>query len=170
MTESVCRPNEDLYGWFPYVSLVCRVLARRFPKISAEDIEDLAQDAVLDASCSYDPEQGTSPKTWVINKALYKAQEFLRRRKHEVRLDDCTCNKALSYEVSFTSSSDMPNPDIERIKEMVQQLPPRQAEVFRLYFYAGESYPNIAEQLQISESAVRSNVSHALKKLRKWLE
>lgn len=52
----------------------------------------------------------------------------------------------------------------------IEELPPRCREVFLLHRFEGLSYPQIAEQLDISVSAVEKQMMRAMKACRKALE
>ena len=62
----------------------------------------------------------------------------------------------------------------EKIHEAVQQLPPKNQEIFKLSRFEGKKNQEIADQLGISKRTVETQISQALKKIRpilaKYLE
>jgi RNA polymerase sigma-70 factor (ECF subfamily) len=52
------------------------------------------------------------------------------------------------------------------IDEAVQNLPPRQREVFMLHYFEQMTHREIAEVLGVSEGAIKANFFHAVQKLK----
>jgi RNA polymerase sigma-70 factor (ECF subfamily) len=83
-----------------------------------------------------------------------------------------------SHEVAVAARSNNPGPleaaiDTETatlVASAVAQLPPQQRSVVVLRVWNGLSYADIAESLGSRESTVRSNMHHALVRMRRFLE
>ena len=68
-----------------------------------------------------------------------------------------------------TEDTVIENDDAKLLDELIESLPPRQKEIFRLNRIEGLSYKEISELLQIPTENVRKNVSLALKKIKKYV-
>lgn len=80
---------------------------------------------------------------------------------------------AVEYdELPAASHTQMPDMELnhQAILQMVQQLPEGYRAVFNLHCIEAFSYPEIAAELGISESSVRSQYSRACKQLRGMIE
>lgn len=113
----------------------------------------------------------SSFKTWLYTIAANTARNYrkkLMRRK----------NRETSYNhtVYDVKSSDDPikktelKGTIEVLEDIVDELPERQREVFRMKYISGLKIREIAELLGLSEGGVKSSLSIALKKVREDME
>jgi RNA polymerase sigma-70 factor (ECF subfamily) len=88
---------------------------------------------------------------------------YRKNSKHYHGLDLVYAESEIGYEDVLDTIS------AAEILEMVQQLPPSYRLVFNLHVIEGYSHPEIAEQLQISEGASKSNLFKARMKLQKMI-
>ena len=111
---------------------------------------------------TYQPEKAF--KAWLRTIMVHTAIDNYRKNsKHYHGLDLVYAENELSYEDVMDTIS------AGEILEMVQQLPPAYRLVFNLHVIEGFSHPEIAEQLQISEGASKSNLFKARMKLQKMI-
>ncbi|GGE91255.1 DNA-directed RNA polymerase sigma-70 factor [Sphingomonas prati] len=59
---------------------------------------------------------------------------------------------------------------LERLRRGVEQLSPRTREIFLMHRLGGRKYREIAEELDISQSAVEKHVARAMSHLTDWME
>lgn len=147
-----------------------RTLAYRFPYLSKEDIEDLIQDTLLEAmekGDEYDPTKGTL-RTWITTKAYGKAWRLGRSR---MRLTSRPLTDLDPVPVESSAPALRPTMQevLQQLTPLLQRLTERKANIIRLRFYEMLSVEDIALRLHISESAVRSHISQALRQLRSFL-
>jgi len=103
-------------------------------------------------------------KGWLRTIMVHTAIDNYRKQsKHYHGLDLVYAENELSYEDIMDTIS------AEEIMAMVQQLPPAYRLVFNLHVVEGYSHPEIAEQLNISEGASKSNLFKARMKLQKMI-
>lgn len=101
---------------------------------------------------------------WIRTILVHTAIDHYRRNsKHYHALDLVYAENESSYEDALDVIS------AEEIMAMVQLLPPAYRLVFNLHVIEGFSHPEIAEQLQISEGASKSNLFKARLKLQKMI-
>lgn len=140
---------------------VCLRYARDRP-----EAQDILQDAFLVIFRDLGQYKGEGPLgAWLRRVTLRVALQHLRR-KHPLQ-------HAEDYAELPPDALDF-NPDTkldsEAILQMVQQLPPGYRTVFNLRCVEGFEYPEIATELGISESTVRSQYARACKQLRGLVE
>jgi RNA polymerase sigma-70 factor, ECF subfamily len=125
-----------------------------------QEAEDVTQDVLLELYRSRRLEQ-VSPSL-VQCLAVRRSIDRLRRRQRAVGLS------------SLALTTQGPGPDaqiveaelVERLRQGIAMLPPRQAEVFCLRFLHEQTYQQIADTLAISVQAVAVNLHQARAKLR----
>lgn len=101
---------------------------------------------------------------WIRTILVHTAIDHYRRNsKHYHALDLVYAENESNYEDALDVIS------AEEIMAMVQLLPPAYRLVFNLHVIEGFSHPEIAEQLQISEGASKSNLFKARLKLQKMI-
>jgi RNA polymerase sigma-70 factor (ECF subfamily) len=129
--------------------------------------EDVVQEAFVKAYKNLKGFRGDSSiYTWLYRIAVNTAHNHLRRatRKTEVDFD----------EVAPVIEARNPNPAEsaanvelgEAIDGAIQNLPPRQREVFMLHYFERLTHREIAEILGVTEGAVKANFFHAVQKLK----
>ena len=114
--------------------------------------------------------RGESPvTTWIFGianlKALSARRYFAQPRRASVRVAD---DESLSRFPDPTDPRDAirARQDLARLVRAIERLPEGHRDVLRLAFFEGCSYPEIAEQLDISEANVKTRVNRARVRLR----
>ncbi len=141
-------------------------LARR---LSFEnEVDDLLQEILLSIHKARHTYDGNRPyKPWVYAIAKFRLQDFLRAHyadqlRHAVNFDEI--EETLPDNVTETAFS------YESIHEEVQKLPVKQATILKLMHAEGYTAKEVAEKMEMNESAVKVAAHRAYKILRKILE
>lgn len=132
-----------------------------------EDAEDLVQDAFLKALQRIDRLRPGSPfGPWfyrlVTNEALNRRRS--RARRQTVALLETEPAPDASPETEAKRSALR-----ERLRTLLERLPPVQAAVVMMHDVQGYAHAEIAAALGIPEGTSRSHLHHARKRLREWL-
>ncbi len=140
---------------------ICLRYARDRP-----EAQDMLQEAFLAIFRDLNQFTGSgSFEGWSHRVTVHSALQCLRRKNPLRFAEDFSELPAESRHV---------RPDAEMnsaaILHMVQQLPDGYRTVFNLHCVEGYAYNEIATELGITESAVRSQYARACKQLRVWLE
>ncbi|MBP5262288.1 MAG: RNA polymerase sigma factor [Clostridiales bacterium] len=127
------------------------------------DAEDIVQDVFMKLlSLKLKLDKG-SEKTYLMTMTANKCRDHLRSSAHRTNVDLESAEWELQYYDGFT----------ERNKEVFDELM-RLEDQFRvpiyLHYYAGYSYREIAEILNLSESAVAMRISRGKDQMRIRLE
>ncbi len=143
-----------------------------------EDAEELSQEVFIAAYKGIPNFRGESKlSTWLYQLASSKSIDLIRRRKQKKRfafLTNFMDLKEKGIEIPDPQSSD-PMADLENeekgriIREAIDTLPTRYRRVFTLTKCDGFSNKEVAEIMDISQSAVELLVHRAKKKLRTLL-
>lgn len=144
------------------------ILWRQFgTHIPSEDLQDIVADTLLDAMRKGDRYNAelASLMRWLTVLGHYNALEFLRKNKifSGAGLDKLGHHEAAHVKAQARIVTEVPSKVMERY---IDQLPPRQAEIIRWYFYEGLSVEQIAERLSIKLVTVRSYKTRGLQGLR----
>lgn len=100
--------------------------------------------------------------TAVKNKCLTQIRNLGIKDKHQVMLVD-------AY-LTTQEEADIDEPELhQQVKEALNQLPTEMKRIFRLKYVHGLSMAEIAEDLDISVSTVKTQLSRARQKLRQLL-
>ena len=127
------------------------------------DAEDIVQDVFMKLlSLKIKLDKG-SEKTYLMTMTANKCRDYLRSSAHRTNVDLESAEWELQYYDGFT----------ERNKEVLDELMRLEGQ-FRvhiyLHYYAGYSYREIAEILNLSESAVAMRISRGKDQMRIRLE
>jgi RNA polymerase sigma-70 factor (ECF subfamily) len=152
------RAQRALFEQFnPRLFTVCLRYARDRP-----EAQDMLQEAFLAIFRDLGQYKGDGAlEGWLHRVTVRAALQFLRR-KNPLRFAEDFDN--LPADAWNTSPDTELNSEV--ILQMVQQLPPGYRAVFNLHCLEAYSYPEIAVELGISESSVRSQYARACKHLR----
>ncbi|MBC8229204.1 sigma-70 family RNA polymerase sigma factor [bacterium] len=141
-----------------------------------DDAFDLSQEIFLRAFKALDKFKGEAAfYTWLYRIAKNACIDYTRKRKRyqNVALED---DILFSYQNSYRGiSSDMPDKHAERkeleieISKAIEQLSPRQKQVFILRHYEGLALKEIAEKLGLRTGSVKAHLFNATRRLRKLL-
>lgn len=105
-------------------------------------------------------------KGYLFTVAHHAVLNQLRRRQHHLRFQAYTTAAApqqpqVGNEAEFA--------ELETLyRSALAQLPPKRREIFELSRQQGLSYPEIAQQLNLSVKTVEAQMSHALKFMREY--
>lgn len=141
---------------------------------------DLAQDlpgelycrfhALLDA---YDPDRGVPLHPYLVRQLILSAYSVARTRwrqgRKEAPLLEGDNNHGLTTEVHPSDAWDttMRRRDLlEALPGLIAELPERQHQVLVMRYYETRDFADIAQELGIQESSVRSLLRHAVNRLR----
>lgn len=109
----------------------------------------------------------TSLKSYLYKACYHKYIDIFRKEKNiHKKLEEFRYIKLLDLEEEDAS---MRNEKMERLKNLIQELPPKCKEVFMLSKYDGLKYQEIADQLDISIKTVENQISKAYSVLRKGM-
>ena len=108
-------------------------------------------------------------EAWLWTITRNTCLKYLRKRLSE--------RKYLSYIKEFFEDVDATTPFSQlvsqqkgdTIKKLINQLSPRQREVYLLHRHEGFTYQEIAEKLGIGHETVKEHAAKALKHMREWL-
>ena len=134
-----------------------------------EEASDAAQETFLRGFRGLGGFRGdASFKTWILTIAANEAKGILRKasRKKEIGLDAVgpVASREVSAEVAFERSA-----DVERVKELLSQLPEKQRETVTLRIFEDLSFREIGTITGSSEGAARVNFHHGIRRLREML-
>ena len=136
---------------------ICLRYARDRP-----EAQDILQDAFLVIYRDLAQFQGNGAFEGWLHRVTVRAALQHLRRKNPLRFAE-DFNELPSDHWNVTPDTDM---NSEAILNMVQQLPTGYRTVFNLHCVEAWSYPEIAAEMGISESSVRSQYTRACKHLR----
>ncbi len=154
-----------------YNSLVFRI-ARRILRNDAE-AEDTVQQVFLDlfrSVAKFDPEKGTF-KVWLLMYAYHRALNHKRglvtARFYELEdieevLRENTVGEKRSFPFQPTESAHL-------VREVLEQIQPRQREVIELVYYEGCTAEEIASRTGDTAVVVRHNLYRGMEKARTFL-
>lgn len=132
--------------------------------LNAQDAEEITQDAFLKAFASLDSFSGSERdfvafvKTIAINKSI----DLFRKHSREPFYEEIDY-KTSDIEDDNDDFEDLP---IEKIKEALNNLPDGYRLTITLRLIDGMEFSDIAKQMGIKESTVRSQYARGLEKLR----
>jgi RNA polymerase sigma factor (sigma-70 family) len=143
-------------------------IARRFSR-DADDAEDLAQRAFINASQRAGGWRGGSFKSWLFRITVNLAKNHLR--------DTARFDRSEEAQERETADSD-PGADArieaaqrqKAMREAVARLPRRQREVLLLRIDGDLPFAEIASTLGITEVNAKVNFHHAVKKLKELVQ
>jgi len=141
-------------------------IARRFAR-DADDAEDLAQRAFINASERAGGWRGGSFKSWLFRIVVNLAKNHVRDIARFDRSED-----AQAHEESAPAEAQERLEQLEQqkaLRDAIAELPKRQREVLLLRIDADLPFAEIAETLGITEVNAKVNFHHATQKLKQML-
>ncbi|MCR4829012.1 MAG: RNA polymerase sigma factor [Bacteroidales bacterium] len=149
------RAQKELYELFaPSMFTLCLRYTH-----TDEDAMDVMHDGFIKAFDNIDQlRSGDSLTAWMKSIMVNTAISHLRREKRYVDVD--IADESLSHFTAYDDNA-FDEIDIELIMKAIRQLPTRQRVVFNMVELEGYTYEEVAEQLGITSSAVRSNLMRA---------
>jgi RNA polymerase sigma-70 factor (ECF subfamily) len=138
--------------------------------LSDEDLAaDASQNSFLKAFRAIERFRGEAAfRTWLLAIAGNEARGLLRKvkRRREDRLEDLDVLPAVgndpSVEVTLRS-------EVERVREVLADLPERQRLSVTLRIFEGLSFREIGDSIDSTEGAARVNYHHGIQRLRELL-
>lgn len=133
--------------------------------------EELVQDTMLaiwNRAATYDPARANAG-TWIFTIARNKRIDALRRGgRVEIDIDDA----------AFIADDASPRPDqaimdtqqTRAVAEMIESLPPEQADVIRKSFFEDKTHMQIAAESNLPLGTVKSRIRLAMERLRPQLQ
>lgn len=128
------------------------------------DPEDIVHEAFLEAiNKRHQLQNASSEGFWLRKIAINKALNFLRAQKLSFTIDE------YPDIADYIEEEEWPGLDPQQVMHEINQLPQGYLVVLTLYVFEDLSHAEIAEALNISASASRSQYCRALQLLRKKL-
>jgi len=139
---------------------------------NAQDAEDAAQEAFLRAYRSinrYDPDRKLI--TWLLSIAAHYCIDQQRRVKApQVSLDE-TAPIELAERGAGPEKAYLQQETSDEVQHLLSQISPRDRAAIILYYWYDLSYQEIASQLKLTESALKTRLHRARRSLAKvWME
>ena len=144
----------------PYIQ---SVLARKFPGIRY--LEDIVQDAIVKIWSKkdlFDPSKSAF-NTWCVKVGYNACIDNSRRMQAN--------NRGIAY-LKFQSTVHQvePKPDTIGLMHLVNQLDEPEKAVIQLAYFKGYTHQEISEYMQIPLGTVKTRMTRAMNKLRKYFE
>ncbi len=136
---------------------------------SREESENILQDVFLNLwENRHKVENDSSVKYYIFTIAYNSSISLIREKARETKFIDFLklrqnlAQEPVNVELEFNELKN-------RIDQIIDHLPQRQKEVYRLHRDEGLKYHEIAEKLKISVNTIENHMSRALKTIRKEL-
>ena len=134
----------------------------RYKIFNPMDVDDIVQVSLLNIHKAINTYDMSKPViTWVRAITHYKIVDYIRKKSRQNEVEGFCYN-----ELSVTQEGEETNITIE-VYNMIELLPTDIRETLVLVKIQGFSSQEAAQQLSISEEAVRARVSRGIKKLKK---
>lgn len=145
-----------------YVYAIVRNITRN--ALTEDDAEELAADVFLAVWQTADKLEAGKVRPYLAAIARNKAKSRLRVRKETVPLEDTMILETadLQEEVEHTLLA-------EALRDTMQALPEEDSEVLIRHYYYYQQIAEIAEEMNLSPSAVKVRLHRARKKLKQLL-
>lgn len=143
-------------------------IARRFAR-DADDAEDLAQRAFINASRRAGGWRGGSFKSWLFKIVVNLAKNHLRDTARFDRSEDAQERELTSAEAGADARMEAVQQQ-KATREAVAKLPRRQREVLLLRIDGDLPFAEIAATLGITEGNAKVNFHHAVRKLKELVQ
>jgi RNA polymerase sigma factor (sigma-70 family) len=137
-------------------------LFRRVHRVS--EASDLAQEAYVRMLGLPETDSIRNPEAYLYAVASNLAREHARREPRESRyqdIDDPSVQQQCAEEPRMAADIDAES-RVERLREVLQQLPPKCLAAVELQYWHGMRYEDIAQRLGISTHMVKKYLSQAL--------
>lgn len=122
---------------------------------------DLMQDGFIKVFKNLESYRGDSPlKSWIRRIMVNCCLEHIRREKNRIRTS-ITDAEQIAYDAPVYQDF----LEMDLVMSAISQLPSTMRTVLNLFAIEGYSYSDIAGQLGLEESSVRSNIHRARKQL-----
>lgn len=164
----------ERYGGF-VAAVVGKLFKARGKRARGADVDDVAENVfvmLLEQDSRllrrYDPRYKLSAYLGVL--ARTAVHRHLRRQRANVDLPDEMWGESLADSSAGTASEETVSLEMRSaLRGVVSDLPDRDREVLRLFYYEGHDYQHIADQLGLSVNSVGAALSRARARLTKAL-
>jgi RNA polymerase sigma-70 factor (ECF subfamily) len=179
--DAAVQARQEAAAWLSAIALhrdrqaFARLYARFAPKVksymirqgadgaSADDLTQETMAQIWRKAGQYAPEKA-APSSWIFRIARNLQIDRLRRQKfHEVELD---AQAEQPEEGTGDHDRLTEQPDADRLRQLVDDLPTDQMEVVKLAFFEGLTHSEIGQQLSVPLGTVKSRLRLAFGKLR----
>jgi RNA polymerase sigma-70 factor (ECF subfamily) len=133
---------------------------------SKEETENLIQDVYLNLwENRYHVEKASSVKSYLFTIAYNSAITLIRKKARESKFIEYvktlqeTSNDSVSMEVEYNELTN-------KLDKIIEDLPRRQKEIYKLHRVKGLKYNEIAQNLNVSVNTIECQMSRALKTIR----
>jgi RNA polymerase sigma-70 factor (ECF subfamily) len=170
-SKNIDEPSATGSASEQYYSELHRFLMRRLR--SAQQAQDLAQEAYLRLLRVERVELVRQPRAYLYRIAVKLVSEFrLRARRDPITYDSETLAELAETAGVEVSTDTERAAEAEQVEALLEQLPPLYRAIFILRKRDGLSYPEIAQQLEISVHTVKKYLARAVAKCRhaNWSE
>lgn len=169
MTKRVLKPTEQQTiagsACEQYHAELHRFLMRRLQ--NAQQAQDLAQEAYLRLLRVERSELVRQPRAYLYRIAVNLLSEFrLRAQREPIVFDSDVLAQAAEHVADTPADEGDRAADAQQIELLLEQLPPLYRAIFVLRKRDGLSYPEIAQQLDISVHTVKKYLARAVAKCR----
>ena len=139
---------------------------------NAEDAEDAAQETFLRAYKSIKRFDMSRPfSTWLLSIAAHYCIDQARRRRYQVVSIEELPVPDLPDQSPGVEKGIVLKEDQQRIRKLLQSLDPTDRAAVVMYYWYDFSYIEIARSLSLTESAVKSRLHRARRKMAQvWLD
>ncbi len=163
-----------VYG--PSIYSAARFTLRRvLGTAGTEDVENVVQ-TVFVALCEKEMRrlrsfQGRARfRTWLTSVTTRFALNYIRTEKRKGSLKYCSLEDSFEERFLGNEPGGLPPEDKDRLMQGLEQLPPRERLILKMFYFDGASYQSIAEILRVQVNSVSPLLSRAKDALRKGLE
>jgi RNA polymerase sigma-70 factor (ECF subfamily) len=137
---------------------------------NTDDADDLIQEAFLRLQIYCREHDVSHVEAFLVRTALNLSSDFHRRRQSTLAISETLKTLLLSDTSPATDEVCSSRERLLRMRAGIDRLSPRRREVFILNRIEGYSFPQIAEQLGITLSAVEKHAAKAILLITDWME
>lgn len=145
-------------------------LARRVLRDPAQ-AEEVAQEVLVEiwrTASRYDPRQG-SVQAWAMTMAHRRAVDRVRSAEAAARRETRVAQQSAQIPFDQVTEAVEANLDRQRVRRCLEGLTELQKESVCLAYYAGYTYPEVAELLKVPLGTVKTRMRDGLARLRDCL-
>jgi RNA polymerase sigma-70 factor (ECF subfamily) len=111
------------------------------------------------------------PEAFLLRSAINAARDDFRRAAHPATPQQLDLRSSQVFDQTpLQDETLIARQRLERVKEGLQQLPPRSREIFLMHRLDGLKYREIADTLGISMSAVEKHITRSVQFLAAWTD
>lgn len=135
-----------------------------------EDADDLLQDTFIKVYRYIHKFKGNSKLySWMYRIATNESLTFLSKKAKELKITNQELNERLLE--NLQSDIYFEGDEIQlALQKAIATLPFKQQQAFNMKYFEGLKYREMAEILETSEGALKTNYHHAVKKIKRYLK